>query len=467
MMPLMPEKSLNELRANVRELYDKGVAALQKNNLDYAIELFMQVLRSEPACYDAREALRATQHRRSATRSKGLFSRVWGATNTMTKGRLALRSDPIEAIQIAEEALNDDPSNAAAHQLLADGALAAGFPKTAILSLEVAFKFNPSDRKLAEKLADATTQIGQRARAEKILRDLLATDPTDPGLNEKLKNLLASRTLAEGGYEALADGSGSYRDILKDKDQSVRLEQEQRTVKDVDVVQRLLQDAETRLASDPDNLRLLRDIADLHLKHNNPDRAIQTYQRILEVSGIQDPTILKLIRDARLAAIDLRVQELDPAAPDHPARLADIESERQAFRIDDARQRAESNPTDLMVRFDLGELYLKAGRVSEAIAELQKSQNNPNRRIASMVLLAQCFSRRNMNDLAARKLQEALKEKVVFDDEKKEIHYQLGLMLEKMGRPNEAIEQFKIVYEADIGFRDVATKIDAYYASQP
>jgi len=462
----MPEKSLNELRANVRELYDKGVAALQKNNLDYAIELFMQVLRSEPACYEAREALRATQHRRAATRSGGLFKRVWGATNTMTKGRLALRSDPIEAIQIAEESLNDDPSNAAAHQLLADGALAAGFPKTAILSLEVAFKFNPADRKLAEKLADATTQIGQRARAEKILRDLLATDPTDPGLNEKLKNLLASRTLAEGGYETLADGSGSYRDILKDKDQSVLLEQEQRSVQDVDVVDRLLKDAEARLAAGGDNLKLLRDIAGLHLKRNDPRRAIETYQRILMVGGVQDPVILKGIRDAQLATFDLRLQQLDTAAPDHAQQATVIEAERQAFLIDDARQRAESNPTDLLVRHELGELYLRAGRLSEAIAELQKAQNNPNRRISAMVLLAECFSRRNMNDLAARKLEEALREKVVFDEEKKGIHYQLGVMLDKMGRTADAIEQFKIIYEADIGFRDVAARVDAFYAGQ-
>jgi hypothetical protein len=83
-----------------------------------------------------------------------------------------------------------------------------------------------------------------------------------------------------------------------------------------------------------------------------------------------------------------------------------------------------------------------------------------------MVLLAQCFARRNMNDLAARKLQEALKEKIVFDDEKKEIHYQLGSILEKMAKREEAIDQFKIIYEADISYRDVAEKVDSYYASQ-
>jgi tetratricopeptide (TPR) repeat protein len=69
-----------------------------------------------------------------------------------------------------------------------------------------------------------------------------------------------------------------------------------------------------------------------------------------------------------------------------------------------------------------------------------------------------------MNDLAARTLQNALKEKPVFDDEKKDLIYQLGSILEKMGKKEEAIEQFKQIYEIDIGYKDVAAKVDAYYS---
>ena len=70
-----------------------------------------------------------------------------------------------------------------------------------------------------------------------------------------------------------------------------------------------------------------------------------------------------------------------------------------------------------------------------------------------------------MNDLAARTIQNALKEKLVFDDEKKELIYQLGSILEKMGKKEEAIEQFKQIYEIDIGYKDVAAKVDAYYGA--
>ena len=50
------------------------------------------------------------------------------------------------------------------------------------------------------------------------------------------------------------------------------------------------------------------------------------------------------------------------------------------------------------------------------------------------------------------------------DDLKKEITYELGLCYESLGRPDAAIVEFKAVYGEDIGFRDVAEKINAFFA---
>ena len=83
-----------------------------------------------------------------------------------------------------------------------------------------------------------------------------------------------------------------------------------------------------------------------------------------------------------------------------------------------------------------------------------------------MNFLAQCFAKRKMYDLAARRLQEALKEKAVFDEEKKELLYNLGTVLESMNKKEEAIEQFKLIYEVDSGYKDVAAKVEGYYGGQ-
>ena len=109
---------------------------------------------------------------------------------------------------------------------------------------------------------------------------------------------------------------------------------------------------------------------------------------------------------------------------------------------------------------------LQAGKLTEAMGEFQKAQANPQRRLAAMAAMGQCLSARGMNDMAAKKFQEALKEKPSFDDEKKDLLYQLGSVLEKMGKKEDAMDQFKQIYEVDISYKDVATKVESFYSSQ-
>jgi hypothetical protein len=71
-----------------------------------------------------------------------------------------------------------------------------------------------------------------------------------------------------------------------------------------------------------------------------------------------------------------------------------------------------------------------------------------------------------MYDLAARTLQNAIKEKPVLDEEKKELIYNLGSVLETVNKKDEAIEQFKFIYEVDSGYKDVAEKVEKYYSGQ-
>ncbi|MBC8003823.1 MAG: tetratricopeptide repeat protein, partial [Opitutaceae bacterium] len=339
-------------------------------------------------------------------------------------------------------------------------------PQTAVFSLEILVKNSPNDMDAAEQLARVYLSLGQVNKAEELYNQLVAARPNDPNLAQAMKNLAAKRMLVEGGYEALADGTKSYRDILRDKDGAVALEQETRQVKNEEVLLRLIQDNEARLQVEPDNLKLIRSIGDLHLQRKDFDRAVEYYQNILKVSGISDPGVERAISDAMTRKLDLASSQLDPQAPDFAEQKARIKAERDQFVIEECRRRVERYPNDLLIRFELGQHYFNAGKIGEAIQEFQKSQNNPSKKITSQNYLGQCFARRNMNDIAARTFQNALKEKVGFDEEKKEMIYLLGCVLEKMGKKEEAIEQLKQIYEVDIGYKDVAAKVDAYYSAQ-
>lgn len=229
----MPEKPLSEIPRSLREQYEKGLVALEKNNLDYALSIFEQVLVREPGFFECRQALRATQVKKHGS-STGLFKKMLGAASSspmIAKGQIALRSNPLEALRIAEQILNGDPNNNTAHRLLAEAAVAAKLPKTAVLSLEFVMKSSPGDKAAAIALAEALAAAGHISRAESVLAELQRAYPNDPAIAQTLKNASATRTMDEGGYAALEGGQGSYRDILKNKQESARLEQENREVK--------------------------------------------------------------------------------------------------------------------------------------------------------------------------------------------------------------------------------------------
>lgn len=464
----MAEKKSSEVGSHCREQFDRGMAAYQRQNYDYAIEILSGLLQLEPAYYEAREALRATQFKR-AKAGKGFFSKVLGKASvspTLAKAQMLARRKPLEALVAAEQVLSVDPGNSAAHRALAEAASAAGLPRTALLSLEIAFKNNPADRRLALQLADVCADAGQISRAETIYQEALKANPNDPELQQALKDLAARRTLVEGGYDGLAEGQGSYRDVLRDKQKSAQLEQANRLVRDADASRALLAEQSAQLAAAPDDPRLLRAQADTHIELKEFAPALELLRRLRDAGGAVDPSLDKEMLSLALKEIDQRLAGLDPDDHDFEEQRKRLETERQELEIRSARELVDRYPSDLHHRFELGQIYFRLGRISEAIAEFQKAQNNPHRRVASLGYLGQCFARRGLHDVAVRTLQKAIDEKNTFDDEKKELTYQLGAVLEAMGRRNDAIDQFKKIYEIDIGFRDVAAKVDAFYAGE-
>ena len=464
----MPEKAVNEIPRDLRALFIKGNDALLRENYDYAIDLFNQVLLREPGFFECRKALRTAQQHKAGG-GGGLFKKVWSSASSspqVAKAQLTLRKDPVEALAIAEQILNGDPNNSGAHKVIVGAATALQLPQTAVMSLDVLVRNSPKDKTLAIEFATQLADTGEVRRGERILQDLLRASPNDGDLGQALKNLSARRTLGEGGYEIIAGGEGSYRDILKNETEAKSLEQENRVHKSEDVAERLIAEYETRLQTETDNLKLLRQLAELYTQKKQFDRAQTLYDQVKASDMGNDPSLDRAIADTKVRQFDHQIESLDPAGADHSERVAQLNSEKLTFQVAECQKRVEKFPTDLAIRFEMGTLYFQAGKIGEAIQELQKAQGNPHKRIAAMSLLAQCFAKRKMHDLAAKTLQNAIKEKIVFDDEKKELIYQLGCVFENLGKKEDAIEQFKLIYETDIGYKDVAAKVDAYYAGQ-
>src|SRR5260221_21877 len=189
----MPEKNFNEVARDLRDLYQKGSGALQRQNFEYAIAIFNQVLQREPGFFECRQALRAAQFKQAGGSTNFLKKMIGGASSSplVAKAQMIMRKSPLEAIQIAEQILNTDPQSSAAHKILAEAALAADLPRTSCFSYEILLKNSPKDYSLSMDFSQALAKAGQIPKAESILTELGRLYPNKGEVNQALKDLSA------------------------------------------------------------------------------------------------------------------------------------------------------------------------------------------------------------------------------------------------------------------------------------
>jgi tetratricopeptide (TPR) repeat protein len=211
----------------------------------------------------------------------------------------------------------------------------------------------------------------------------------------------------------------------------------------------------------------------LHEQKEDFEGAIAWFQYAADLLHGADAGLLRKVSEIGLKRLDREIAEHERHLAEHSteegdgaeraAALAAVKKQRAEMLIGEARKRSDRNPTDLQLRFELGQHLLDAGLFRDALPELQRARQNPSARLKAMNLLGRCYRALGMLDLAAKQLEEATRELLTMDAVKKEITYELALVYEEMGESGRAIECMKQIYEVDYGYRDVATRVERSY----
>ena len=239
------------------------------------------------------------------------------------------------------------------------------------------------------------------------------------------------------------------------------------------MTQRLVAEARARLEQEPANLNHYRALVDGCRQLGRLDEALEwVRQARQQPAGSADSSLEKQETELRSALLERKLQECeaatagDPADAGAAARRDGVRAELAAFRLSEAQRTVERYPNDYAARQNVGERLIEAGQVDKAIAQFQQAQKSPQVRIAALTGLGRAFKAKKLYDLAVAQLGTAKAEIAGMTDQKKENIYDLGSCHELMGHAELAIAEFKLVYSEDIGFRDVAEKINAYYAQK-
>src|SRR5437773_3231380 len=464
----MVVKTEKELSEAVRSHWLKAVAAIELRNFGYAISLLQGILKQGPQFLTGRQLLRRTEVTKSKTAKKSFFN-ISTAPIAVMKAQREIKRDPKHAVEMLENVLEDEPYHRQANLVLKEAAVAAGWPEIGVFALRTLLEENSRDLKVLHELGRLYHELGESDREVEVYSQITEINPLDAEALGRGKDASAHASMKSGGWTQ----AESYRDLIKDKEVAISLEQQSRMKLTGESLDQQIAETYARHKAEPANIDLARRLGALNEQKEDFEAAIRWYQEAADLTKGADTGLARKVSDLKIKCLEREIaaheeflsshNEPDELHAKKSQQLKAAKAKRAEILIDDARERVARNPTDLQLRFELGENLFDAGRFREAISELQRARQNPHARLKAMNLLGCCYSELEMLDLATRQLEEASTEILSMDATKKEIVYNLGVVYERIGERDKSLACMKQIYEVDYGYKDVARRVESSY----
>jgi tetratricopeptide (TPR) repeat protein len=462
----MEEITLDKLDPREQTQVQNANKAITKNPA-YAINILANIIKRHPGCVEVRRSLRQAQQRASAGSAgglSGLFSKLKSLGGGAKVGK-----DPKQALQSAEEMLSANPSNIAGHDLLGKAATALELHETAAFGYEEIYRMQPANGGNVKLLMQSYIHIGKNEDAIRIGEAAYRANPTDTEIESLVKKASVQQTVDKGRWEQ----DESFRDKLKDEEQAQKLEQASRAKTGEEGLRAMIEDAIKEVEAQPGNLNFYRDIAANYRKLGEFENALEWVTKARQLdAGKADVNLERLAsalqREKMQAAIKAQeeILENDPENADAKSALEAIRLEAHQMRREQAEHLVQRYPNEFSYRFELGELYFEDGETDAAIKELQLAQRSPKVRVQALIMLAKAYKAKGIHDLAVEQFTIAKSEIPGVTDVKKDVLYELGSCFEQQGDMEKAMAEYKALYSADIGYRDVSQKIEDFYAKK-
>ncbi len=464
-------KKILDLSPQYQNLFTRAKTSITQHNYSYTFEILRNLLRSEPGCNEARKVLRVTQLDR-------MGGKVSATTKTLAllktffpifvKGPMLIKKTKlVEALDLAEKAMEADPTSVSTLHFLARSAQLAGLTEVATEALELCARYNKKHAPTLQKLSEHYKEIGEPHKSLQALQQFCALKPNDLSLQNALKQATASAAMEQGKWNK----AESFTDIVRDKDQAQTLEQQERIgVRDESTLTNLIAAAEKAVAEQPttDNHKRL---AALYHQSHDYEKALEQYDLVVEKMGTLDPSIDKAITEILAKRFDDAIAQWQTYAAEDPANreaeaeqnIAQIQTQKEETLFQKAKERVQRYPNDAAYRFGLGELYFARNEIDSAINEFQQAQRSPKHRKKSLIRMGKCMIAKGLTDMAIEQLTSALDDGDRMDNERKDVLYNLALLHDQQGQSDKALKYLKEIYASEANYLDVSSRIENYY----
>jgi tetratricopeptide (TPR) repeat protein len=295
--------------------------------------------------------------------------------------------------------------------------------------------------------------------ALKTMAKLEAAMPNHPEAGRTLKNWEARKSMERRNQAS----TGDFRSQLSGDDKARRADILSRIIRTADDAREVMKYVDEDIKADPSKkdtwlkkAETHRRIAELANDASEYGKAREALAKAQEIDAFDFNVVIK-IGDVTIEEHKNYIKQLAAAGQDTTEAKATLVQ----VEIEEYRKRAERQPTELSHKFNLGVRLLQMGQVEAAAGEFQRTVADPRYRAKSHKFLGVCFGKKNMVDLAIKNYTAYIT--IVEDpqsDEAKEVRYLRGRQFEQAGRKDEAIADYSVLVEMDLGYKDCAARLE-------
>jgi len=441
-------------------------------NLEYAVNCWLSGLRFEPNNMEAIKGFFA---------SAGAYVAGGGGLTKSLSGAVEGKTDVHRFLSaLLGFGLKPSEAETAVKAVVAAGTIALS---TVVTELgPVALKIALNDRRAKKdhfvRLMETFRASGNFELAVRAGEEACRMAPEDIKLQTEVRNLAATSTMTRGGYDQTGE-SGGFRSNIRDAEKQRQLEEQERSVRSENVLDRAVTQAKEEYDARPTDRPAIKKYAATLVQRKRPED-LQLAHDIL-MKGYQETQEFRFRQDAgaiRIAQATAKLKPLrdavatNPADPAAQAALASAQKALLDLEIGEFELRAAAYPTDLIIKFELGRRYFEVGRYDDAIDLLQQAKDDAKNRAAALSFLGRAFAAKGWHEEAIGTFRLALEGHADLNDAGgMELRYGLMCSLQQHADENKdlpaAEEAGKIagdIVVRQISFKDVRARRDAIKA---
>ncbi|MBL1215893.1 MAG: hypothetical protein D8M59_00175 [Planctomycetes bacterium] len=428
-----------------RAWIERAQHAADTYNYEYAIECFLRGIKFDPTDEEI--------HRR-LLEVANLYRQSQGGKPASGKKVREMLADkrPVDRLAATELAWVTDFQNPHAAvkfmQVAADLGLGEIAYWAADLGAQVALRHKKRSKNLLVSFVNVFEQIGASDKAVEYGEFALQLDRSDAQLEARVRNLSAQATMDRGKYAENVGEEGGFRASVKDIDKQKELVDDDSYAVGADAAESRLGRAKALWESEPENQDAIARYADLLRKMGTDEHdveAIKVLRSAYKTTGQYRFRMLAgdihLTRERRKyrAERDKAEESGDEAQLE---RVKQIDWALTELEAKEYLERSEKYPTELRIKYRLGELLYKLGKYEDAIPVLQQAQEDAQHRARALHYMGLCFAKTDWVEEAIESLRSAVERYEIKDDDTHlTMRYDLMVALERFAREHEALDE--------------------------